>query len=166
VLRAAGQFARTAPYPSIVIQRWPRRSSAVPWIVSLTAAWALAGCDVVAEPSTTLVRPTPTPGPPSIRFASRSTLVFDGHVWTLYVVVDPKGEPTDVVAEYGTGTEEGPFDHTIVIADDVLDAGQISAQTSDLPADGGFCLRFTATNRLGSASTDANCRPAIRPPPS
>ena len=38
----------------------------------------------------------------------------------------------------------------------------------DLPADGGYCLRFTATNSFGSASTLAHCLPSVplSPPPS
>jgi hypothetical protein len=126
------------------------------------AALVIAACSVAPEP-TERVRPTPTPGPPSIRPASGSSSIFDGRTWTLYVTVEPKGEPTDVVVEWGTGTETGPFDHVIPMAEGVVDAGTISTQTTDLPADRGYCLRFTATNAFGSASTTAHCLPG---PPS
>lgn len=125
---------------------------------AVLAALLVAACAVAPAPSEP-VRPTPTPGPPSIRPASGSSGTYDGRTWTLYVVVEPKGERTDVVIEWGTGTQAGPFDHVIRMADDVVDAGQISTRTSDLPADGGYCLRFTATNSFGSASTPARCLP-------
>jgi len=134
---------------------------------AVLVAVVLAACTVAPE-RTDRVRPTPTPGPPSIRPASGSSSIFDGRTWTLYVTVEPKGEPTDVVIEWGTGTEAGPFDHVIPMAEGAVDAGRISTQTSDLPPDGGYCLRFTATNAFGSASTTAHCIPGfpLSPPPS
>jgi len=120
----------------------------------------LAACTVAPAP-TERVRPTPAPGPPSIRPASGSSGIFDGRTWTLYVTVEPKGEPTDVVIEWGTGSETGPFDHVIPMAEGVVDAGRISIPTTDLPVDGGYSLRFTATNAFGSASTTAHCVPGF-----
>lgn len=122
----------------------------------------VAACAVTPGPSDP-VRPTPTPGPPSIRPAAGSSWNFDGRVWTLSVVVEPKGMPTDVVIEWGTGTESGPFDHVIPMAEAVVDLGVVTTRTSDLPTDGGYCLRFTATNAFGSASTTAVCSPPVRP---
>jgi hypothetical protein len=134
--------------------------------LGIVLAASMVGC--IAEPAPTeRVRPTPTPGPPSIRPASGSS-TFDGRIWTLHVVVEPKGEPTDVVIEWGTGTETGPFDHLIPMAEDVVDIGQVSIQTTELPADFAYCIRFTATNSFGTASTPARCFPGIPsgwPPP-
>jgi hypothetical protein len=138
-------------------------------IIVMLAAGAsiLAGC--VAPEPTERPRPTPTPGPPAIRPDTGSSNTFDGMTWTLSVLVYPQGEPTDVAIEWGTGTEAGPFDHVIPMAEDVLDAGRILIQTRDLPPDPPFCLRFTATNSYGSASTPAHCVPGLPsgvPPPS
>ena len=129
------------------------------------SAILLAACSVAPEP-TERVRPTPTPGPPSVR-STGST--FDGRIWTISVIVEPKGLPTDVVAEWHLGLDEVPFDGSVPVADDVIDAGRVSVQTTELPSDVGFCYRFTATNELGAASTDAFCfpgPPSGAPPPS
>lgn len=125
-------------------------------------AWALAGCGVVEEP-TERVRPTPTPGPPSLRFSSSTGGTFDGRIWTVSVIVEPKGVPTDVVLEYHVGLEDGPFEQSIAVADAVEDAGRVSISTTELPADQAFCYRFTATNELGDAATEPLCFPG---PPS
>lgn len=124
----------------------------------------VAACAVNPRPSDP-VRPTPTPGPPSIRPAAGTSGIFDGRTWTLYVTVEPKGVATDVVIEWGTGTENGPFDHVIPMAEAVVVAGRVSTQTSELPADAAYCLRFTATNSFGSASTPPYCMPAPPKPP-
>lgn len=126
------------------------------------AALVIAACAVAPEP-TEQVRPTPTPGPPSVRFSSSTGSTFDGRTWTLSVIVEPKGLPTNVVAEWHGGIDVGPFDGSVPVADDVLEAGRVTVQTTDLPSDVGFCYRFTATNDLGAASTDAVCFPG--PPP-
>jgi hypothetical protein len=122
----------------------------------------LAACTVAPEP-TERVRPTPTPGPPALRFSASTGGTFDGRIWTISVIVEPKGLPTDVELEYHPGLEDGPFDFVIPVAEDVLDVGRVSTQTTDLPVDQAFCYRFTATNELGAASTDPFCFPG---PPS
>ncbi len=137
------------------------RSTAIAWL-SLAVAAVAAGCSTIAEP-TESVRPTPTPGPPSVRFSSSTGGTFDGRIWTISVIVDPKGVRTDIVLEYHPGLDDGPFDSALPVAGDVLDAGRVSIQTAGLPVDQAFCYRFTATNELGTASTDAHCVPG---PPS
>ncbi|MBI2778031.1 MAG: hypothetical protein HYX57_12335 [Chloroflexi bacterium] len=79
------------------------------------------------------------------------------------MIVEPKGVPTDVVLEYHVGLEDGPFDVVIPVAEDVLDAGRVTAQTTDRPADQAFCYRISATNEFGAASTEPICFPG---PPS
>ena len=150
----------------MIRRRWHRPLGTIS-ILALGAA-ILSGCGLGPEP-TDSPRPTPTPGPPSIRLDSGSSFTFDGLTWTLSVTVLPNGEPTAVVIEWGRGTEDGPFDHVLPMAEDVLDPGRISIQTRDLPTDLAFCRRFTATNAYGSASTAAICFPGIpsgAPPPS
>jgi hypothetical protein len=142
------------------------RSATIAWL-SFAVAALVVGCATIAEP-TERVRPTPTPGPPSLRSSSTAG-TFDGRIWTISVIVEPKSLPTDVVLEYHRGLEDGPFDFVIPVAEDVLDVGRVSIQTTDLPADQAFCYRFTATNELGIASTDPNCLPgppSFAPPPS
>ena len=102
----------------------------------------------------------PAVDPARLRHRRRSSTAGSGRST---VIVEPKGEPTDVVIEWGTGTETGPVRSTsIPMAEGVVDTGRISTQTTDLPIDGGYCLRFTATNSFGSASTPARCLPASR----
>jgi hypothetical protein len=138
-----------------------RRGATIAWL-GLTLAALVVGCTTIAEP-TERVRPTPTPGPPDLRFSSSTGGTFDGRIWTISVIVEPKGLPTDVVLEYHPGSEDGPFGFVIPVAEDVLDVGRVSTQTTDLPVDQAFCYRFTATNELGAVSTDAHCLPG---PPS
>jgi hypothetical protein len=137
------------------------RSATIGWL-SLAVAALVVGCAPITEP-TERVRPTPTPGPPALRFSSSTGGTFDGRIWTISVIVEPKGLPTDIVLEYHPGLEDGPFGFVIPVAEDVLDVGRVSTQTTDLPADRAFCYRFTATNELGAVSTDPHCLPG---PPS
>jgi hypothetical protein len=139
-----------------------RLAPAAPALAAVLAALIVAACTVDEQP-TERVRPTPTPGPPSLRFSSSTGSTFDGRIWTISVIVDPKGVPTDVVAEWHVGRDELPFDGSVPVADDVIDVGRVSVRTTELPSEVGFCYRFTATNELGAASTDAVCFPG--PPP-
>jgi hypothetical protein len=116
-------------------------------------ALAVVGAGCSPEAPTQRPRPSPTPGPPSIRLASSFTRIVDGTRSTLQVVVDPEGSPTDVVFEYGSGST---FDQTFVMAEGLLDAGLVSATTEAIPVDL-LCGRFTATNACGSASVDVGC---------
>lgn len=135
----------------------PMQASGVGRIAAVVAlAIVVAGCGPDAP--TQGPRPSPTPGPPSIRTASTFMFQFDGKRWTLQVVVDPKSSPTDVVFEYGSGST---FDQTFVMAEGLLDPGQVSATTDAMPADWSFCGRFTATNAFGSVSLDVGCDPRL-----
>ena len=126
----------------------------------LSVAVLVVGCSTIAEP-TEPARPTPTPGPPALRFSSSTGSTFDGRIWTISVIVEPKGVPTDVALEWHPGLEDGPFDHVIPVSQGVLDVGRVSIETMDLPVDQAFCYRFTATNELGDATTDPHCFPGL-----
>lgn len=101
--------------------------------------------------------PSPTESPPTaptIRLGDWQAT--DGR-WTFTATVNPRGSPTDVVLEYGFGPETAPaFDTIVSIEEDLLDARAVSA-TVEVGEDREFCARFTATNEIGSVSTDARC---------
>jgi hypothetical protein len=130
------------------------------WRAAILVALAVVGAGCSPEAPTQRPRPSPTPGPPSIRLASSFTRKVDGTRSTLQVVVDPKGSPTEVVYEYGSGRT---FDQAFVMAEGLLDAGVVSATTEAIPPDLLLCGRFTATNAFGSASLDVGCElPPVR----
>ena len=118
-----------------------------------TVVVAVAGCDVVT------VSPSPsesTPSAPFIRFRTDSTAQFDGERWTFLATLGPNGSPTDLVLEVGSSTLEAPaFDRTIPV-----EAVVIAPRSMDfrvvLP-EGSFCVRFTATNAVGTSSTALHC---------
>lgn len=137
----------------------PFRAVRIVTVVAL--AILAAGCG--PDTPTPAPRPSPTPGPPSIR-ASTLKYQFDGSRLTLQVVVDPKDSPTEVVFEYGSGStfEQTPiFDQRLVMAEGMIDPGQVSATTGALPADWWLCGRVTATNVFGSVSMDVGCDPRL-----
>ncbi len=143
----------------------PMQTSGLVRIATVVAlAIVVAGCS--PDTPTPAFRPSPTPGPPTIR-DSALKWQFEGSRLTLQVIVDPKDSATDVVFEYGSGStfEETPvFDQTLVMAEGMIDPGQVSATTGALPADWWFCGQVTATNAFGSVSRDVGCDPRlIRP---
>jgi hypothetical protein len=78
--------------------------------------------------------------------------------WTFNATVNPRGSPTHVVLEYGFGTEAAPvFDTTLEVATDLLDARALTA-TVQLSEEASFCARFTATNEVGSVSSEQRCQ--------
>lgn len=122
--------------------------------VVLVAAAVLSGCDAIAPSPAATTLP---PEVPAIRFASDHLYSVDGGRWTFYANVDPGGSPTLVVLETGSGTEEAPvFDGSIPVEDGMLSAGQVSAVV-EYPEGTGFCVRFSARNAIGSASTKPYC---------
>lgn len=77
--------------------------------------------------------------------------------WTFNVSVNPRGSPTDVILEYGFGPESAPvFDTTVPVEEDLFDP-QAVAVTVDMGEGRPFCARFTATNEVGSVSTEPRC---------
>jgi hypothetical protein len=137
-----------------VDSRWRRAASCgrlAAIVVALTVA--LAGC-LDAEPSIT-DRPSPTPGPPILRSQPWS---FDGQAWTFSVTVNPNGDETSVVFEWGT---DGAFDHLIPVEDGLFTGKQVSLTTREPPADESFCGRFRATNAFGSMVLEVACMPDL-----
>jgi hypothetical protein len=98
----------------------------------------------------------PPPGPPTVTIEPTFTTA-DGK-WTFTADVDPHHGPTDLVLETGTGAASAPsFTKTIPIESGIADVARVQFATSELPASGEVCVRFTATNSLGKASSDPLC---------
>jgi hypothetical protein len=116
------------------------------------------GCDLAT------VSPSPSespPGVPLMRFQTTTTAQFDGRRWTFFAQVRPNGSPTDVVLEVGTGTPEAAtFDQVLPAHEDLLDTKTFDFKV-ELP-DEPFCVRFTATNAVGTTSTPPHCPAAFR----
>ena len=130
-------------------------------LAALAVAVVAASCDAVTpSPSATPFVPTA----PLMRYPGGGGYSFDGTTWTFHGSVNPNGSPTDVVLEVGSGTSEAPtFDRELPVAEGLILPEAFEFQTSELEAP--FCVRFTATNEVGSTSTAALWRPASRSRP-
>ena len=140
-----------------------------PVIVALLAAAVvvLAGCDTSAPTGA----PSPTPG----AFADRPGVTIDGTWtaqngrWTFTGSVDPLGAPTDVVLDVGPGPQTlRQFDSHLPVVRQVADAQVLAITTDQIPNIPERCVRFTATNQVGSSSTPPLCFPhdiPTLPPP-
>jgi hypothetical protein len=121
-----------------------------------------AACDAVpVTPTATPFRPTA----PLMRYQSSSAWELDGANWTFKGSVNPNGSPTDVVLEIGSGTEGDPaFDRSLPVKEGLILPEAFEFETDDpVPP---FCVRFTATNEVGTTSTPALCPTrAFDPPP-
>ena len=98
-------------------------------------------------------------GAPTVTIDPKWTAANGG--WTFIGRVDPMGEPTDVVLEIGPASA-GPFDKTPV-ADGMTEAAKVEVTTRNVPATNEICARFTATNKIGSASSTTLCVPQALP---
>jgi hypothetical protein len=102
------------------------------------------------------------PGAPTVRIDPNWT-VANGQ-WTFSGPVDPKGLPTDVVLEVGAGpASSGTFETPIAVAQDVTDAATLTITTREIPDVKDVCVRFTATNSMGTASSMPLCFPHDAP---
>jgi hypothetical protein len=125
---------------------------------ALVVAAVVGGCEIAT--------PTPSPTEPPL---TAPTIRFDHYtgnngIWTFYATVNPGGSPTEVVLETGTGTEDAPvFDDRVPVASDMLSPGDVTA-IIEYPENAGFCVRFTATNAVGTTSTAPRCPGAIALP--
>ena len=135
-----------------------------PVIVALLAAAVvvLGGCDTSAPTGA----PSPTPGV----FADRPGVTIDGTWtaqngrWTFTGSVDPLGAPTDVVLDVGPGPQTlRQFDTHLPVVRQVVDAQALTITTDQIPDIPEICVRFTATNRVGSSVTPPLCFPHVVP---
>ena len=88
--------------------------------------------------------------------------VADGE-WAFTVRVDPTGGPTDVVLEIGPGPASAAKYTRAAAAPGLTDAATLTMTTKSIPDAKEVCVRFTATNRLGTASSKPLCFPHDSP---
>lgn len=130
---------------------------------------ALAACDAVA-PSV-----GPSPSPTSDVFADRPAVQMDTTwtaakgQWTFTGSVDPQGAATDVVFEIGPGPETlRQFDTQLPVVQQLTAAGPLTITTGQIPNIPLICVRFTATNEVGTSFSTPLCflhdLPTIPPP--
>lgn len=109
-------------------------------------------------------RPVPPPtGPPPVGAAAPAISIdqrwttVDG-TWTFTGRLDPGGAPTDVILEIGHDiANQRSFEREEPVAQDVMDVGQISVDVEVPSGRPNVCVRFTATNEVGSGSSQPFC---------
>lgn len=131
-----------------------RRLTAV--LVGLTA---VAGCEFAPATVAPLTAPPSTAADrPAIQI-DETWQVQDGE-WTFTGRVDPEGDATDVILEIGPGPATArQFDAQVEVMNGVLDAAPLRISTSEIPDIDQICVRFTATNGVGSSSSRPLCFP-------
>jgi hypothetical protein len=98
------------------------------------------------------------PGAPTVEMDTRWTTAAGE--WTFSARVDPEGLPTDVVMELGAGpASAAAFSIQVPAAQDMTEAGKLTISTRDIPDGEEICVRFTATNAIGAASSEPLCVP-------
>lgn len=95
------------------------------------------------------------PAAPSVEIDPAWT-VTNGE-WAFTVRVDPKGDPTDVVLEVGPGPPSAAIFETQATALDLTDPATLTMTTKKIPDAKEVCVRFTARNGLGTASSKPLC---------
>ena len=128
-----------------------RRSGRLPTLVAL-ALVALVGCDS-AQPSISPTSLGPRPG-----ILIDETWTAANGEWTFTGRVEPEGDPTDVVLEVGPGPATARrFDTRLPVAEDLTEEGPLTITTREIPDIDEVCVRFTATNSLGTSSSKPVC---------
>ena len=135
-------------------------------LVSLgMATLAILGCESPAPPSAS---PTAVAVRPAIQIDQDWMAVDD--LWTFTGNVDPQGDATDVILEIGPGPATARrFDTKVPVQQDLMAAGPLSIETREIPDIDEVCVRFTATNSVGTSSSSPLCFPHDLPtfaPPS
>jgi hypothetical protein len=102
------------------------------------------------------------PTAPTVQIDERWT-VANGE-WTFKARVDPKGVATDVTLEIGPGpASSGRFDTSVPAAEDLTESATLTITTREIPDVDEVCVRFTATNSVGTSSSTPLCFPHGRP---
>ncbi len=100
--------------------------------------------------------PSFAPAAPAIRIDPRWTAA-DGE-WTFTGRLDPGGVATDVVLEIGRGPATAPeFETRVPAGEDLTEQATLTISTGELPDSDEVCVRFMATNSVGTASSDPLC---------
>lgn len=127
-------------------------------MLTLGALLLLAACDASAPTPSPLSTPGVFADRPAVGI-SNSWTAQDGK-WTFTGSVDPLGAPTDVVLEVGPGPETlRQFDTHLDVVQQVAIAQELTITTDQIPNVPEICVRFTATNSVGSSSSSPLCFP-------
>lgn len=102
----------------------------------------------------------PSFAPTAPTVAMDETWTLEAGEWTFTGQIDPGGMATDVVLEIGVGpAASAQFASEIPVAQDLTDQARLDLTTADIPAGLDVCVRFSATNELGTASSTPVCFP-------
>lgn len=105
------------------------------------------------------------PGTPTVEIDPRWT-VANG-AWSFTGRIDPNGAPSAVVLEVGRGPASAPtYGVRIPVQQDLAEQATVMFATDQIPDASDVCVRFTATNAFGSASSKPLCFDPRGPPPS
>jgi hypothetical protein len=100
--------------------------------------------------------PSIVPAGPTVRI-DRDWTAANGE-WTFTGRVDPGGAPTNVVLEIGRGPETAAqYDNQVSVARNLAELATLDVTTREFPDIDEVCVRFTATNNLGTASSSPLC---------
>ena len=100
--------------------------------------------------------PSVVPAAPAVEIDEAWT-EEDGE-WSFTGRIDPEGEPTDVVLEIGPGPAADPtWTSEVAAAQDLLEPAALTVATRDIPDSAEACVRFTATNDIGTMSSESLC---------
>jgi hypothetical protein len=137
-----------------------------PRVGSRRARGALLGVALLAVVGCSGPTASPSASPTAAPFADRPAVSIDGTwtaqngQWTFTGTVDPQGNATDVVLEVGPGPQTlREFDAQVPVSQGVLDAGPVTITTSQIPDIPEICVRFSATNAVGTSVSQPLCVP-------
>lgn len=101
----------------------------------------------------------PPPGAPTVEIDQRWAAA--GGEWTFSARVDPEGSPTEVILEVGRGpASAATFETKVPAAQDMTEPAKLTISTRDVPDADEICIRFTASNAIGTASSEPLCVPS------
>lgn len=107
----------------------------------------------------------PLPGAPTVSIDP--TWTFADGAWSFTARLDPNRAETDLVLETGPGPAANPrFTESNPVSQDVIEGAAVTFSTTNIPDADVACVRFTATNEHGSASSEPLCFDPNGPPPS
>ena len=97
----------------------------------------------------------PPPGAPTVAIDEHWT-VANGD-WSFTARVDPQRSATDVVLDIGPGPAPGKFDRHVPVSQGLTEPATLTIATHELPTTDQVCVRFTAKNGIGTASSEPLC---------
>ena len=105
------------------------------------------------------------PGTPTVEIDATWAKGDSG--WSFTGRFDPNGSPTDVVLDIGRGPAADPtFTDHVPVQAALVEQATLTFSTTKIPDAPEVCVRFTATNALGTVSSKPLCFDPSAPPPS